>query len=134
MSITLTTVSNVVSGASVITFLGILVKLAMQWIRGRHTDRAENDLAAGSVAPTLAERNVSALDAQLVVLEKANAAERASYERRIKALESDVSRLTAERDTLLDSVNTLRLQMEEMQRRLTEMKRQIDSLPPLRSS
>lgn len=125
----MTTVQNLLSAGGVLGFLGILVKLAVDWIRGYRKDRADDELAEGSVAPTLAERNLSALDAQIVVLGKAHAEERASYERRIVALEKDVARLTSERDTLFVTVETMRQQMAEMQDRLTAMTRQLDALP-----
>lgn len=122
---TLGDVVSVVTGGG---FLGILAKLLADWLRSRRRERAQDEVAEGSVASTLAERNLSALDGQIVSLEKANALERASYERRIKALEADVGRLTHERDGLLQSVDLLRMQMGEMQRRLDAMKAEMDVL------
>lgn len=123
------TVSDLITGGSVLSFLGILAKLGVDWWRDRRKGRAEDEVAEGSVAPTLTERNLSAADAQIVFLEKANALERASYERRIDALEQDVARLTTERDTLLGTVERMRSRMDEMQRQLSAMKAQLDALP-----
>ena len=129
---TVLTAGNILSGASVLGFLGILAKLVFDWWRSRRRERAEGELAERSVGTTLAERNLSVVDAQIVVLEKANAAERASYERRIKALESDVRRLTKERDDLQTSVTQIRLQMTELQEQFDAVKRQLDDLQPHR--
>lgn len=123
------TISELITGGSVLSFLGILAKLLVDWWRDRRKDRAADEIAEGSVVPTITERNLSVADAQIVFLEKANALERAGYERRIQALEKDVARITAERDTLLGTVSTMRTQMDEMQRQLSTMKAQLDALP-----
>ena len=125
-------VGNVLSAGSVLGFLGILAKLLVDWYRSRRRDRADSEVAEGSVTSTLVERNLSVVDAQIVVLEKANAAERASYERRIKALEADVRRLTKERDDLQTSVTQIRMQMSELQQQFDLVKRQLDALQPNR--
>ena len=135
MSATTTTVfslGNLLSAGSVLGFFGILAKLLFDWWRARRRERASDEIAEGSVTSTLVERNLSVVDAQIVVLEKANSAERASYERRIKALESDVRRLTKERDDLQTSVTQIRLQMAELQQQFDLVKRQLDALQPNR--
>lgn len=121
-------IGDLIGTGGVLGFVGVLGKLAIDWVRSRRRERARDDVAEGSVKPTLAERNLSVLDAQIVLLEKANASERASYERRILALESDVGRLTGERDSLLNSVATLRQQMGELYERLDAMASELDAL------
>lgn len=121
---------NVLSATSILGFAGVLAKLALDWHRSRRRERADSEIAEGSITSTLVERNLSVVDAQIVVLEKANAAERASYERRIKALESDVRRLTRERDDLQTSVTQIRMQMAELQHQFDLVKRQLDALQP----
>lgn len=122
-------ISDLLSAGSVLGLVGVLAKLFVDWMRSRKKDRAEGDIAVGSVRPTLVERNLSVADQQIVLLEKVNAAERASYERRIKALESDVHRLTRERDQLFGTVDTLRAQVAELTRQLDAVKTQLDAIP-----
>lgn len=126
----MTTFSSLLSGGSLLAFLGILVKLAIDTWRKRRRELAEGELAEGSVAPELAEKNLSVLDAQLVLLEKANGAERASYERRIQSLETDVGRLTSERDQLQQLVTTLRDKVDGLQSQLDVVKAQLNVIPP----
>jgi len=123
-------ISELLAGGGVAALVGVLAKLAVEWWRGRRKDSAEGDIAEGSVTPTLVEKTIGAADAQIVFLEKANAAERASYERRIKALESDVKRLTTERDGLRSEVEVLRSTVSEMRDQLGQVQRRLDALPP----
>lgn len=123
-------IANFISGGALLGFLGILAKLIVDTLRKRRREQAEGDIAEGSVAPTLAEKNLSVLDAQLVVLEKANSAERASYERRIRALEDEVTQLTRERDESHRVVTALRSQVDELQLQLDAVKAQLSRIQP----
>jgi len=122
-------IRDILTGGSVLTLVGVLAKLAVDWLRGHRKDAADADVAEGSVAPTLVEKTLGAADAQIVFLEKANAAERASYERRLKALEADVKRVTHQRDELQTEVTRLRAAMDELGSQFRAIKQQLDALP-----
>lgn len=123
-------ISQLLSGGSLLALAGIALKALFDWFTTRRGRRAGDELAEGSVGPSLVERSFAASDAQIVFLERANANERASYERRIRALEGDVERLTTERDSLYRTVDEMRRQATAMQDQLNAMKAQLDRLGP----
>lgn len=113
----------------------VIAALILWWVRDRRKDRAAAAVAEGTIAADVAVADIGAADARLLYAVKAFDAERASLQRQIDDCGRELDRkdaLIARKDAELEHrdrvIAGLRDQVEELQSRLDDALRQLNSV------
>lgn len=95
--------------------------LVVWYVRDRKKTLAAGRLAEGSVGPEIAKREIGTFDIHVAYIERAFAAERASFIRQIDKCQEQIEKLTGEVRQRDERVEEMKVQMRTMKLQITDM-------------
>lgn len=111
-------------------FIGLMVGIALFFVRDFRRTRIENKLSEETVAPKTHKVGIEALDVQILAMSKAWELERKSLERRIQSLEDELVETNSELENEKSESDVRRRDLREARRELKETR---DALEEVRA-
>lgn len=122
------TAGDVVRDVLAVTAALGLPGVLIWFVRDRRKTRAEADVAQGTADSEIAIKGVAALEAHLVLVERAFESERASKDRQLADQQAQISQLRADLDHKDAVIAELKSEIEELQQRLTSVRDRLTEL------